>query len=251
MDQPFSAIAKEIQWLWPDSFSNNKYVIMVGWRGGGSSCWDGRESGWTVLCDQVQSQLLEQSCRIFCESILSCAGKTCPPGYSWSAAYSASECLPFLCAVWAWSCCQLQTVANTRWGLNNRSLNIGLLFLISSSVFFGLCVESIVVTTIREMSDKTYALAFCGPWELWDVKLSARSASSAVEHLLCGNQNREKGVATFVDLYQAQESCYERIRCTCKQACRERCKCSKAAFCAHPSAYATRQGLLTGKGQLR
>ena len=35
MHQPFSAIAKEIQWLWPDSFSNNKYVIMVGWRGGG------------------------------------------------------------------------------------------------------------------------------------------------------------------------------------------------------------------------
>ena len=29
MDQPFSAIAKEIQWLWPDSFSNNKYVVMI------------------------------------------------------------------------------------------------------------------------------------------------------------------------------------------------------------------------------
>ena len=30
MDQPLSAIAKEIQRLWPDSFSNNKYVIMKG-----------------------------------------------------------------------------------------------------------------------------------------------------------------------------------------------------------------------------
>ena len=42
------------------------------------------------------------------------------------------------------------------------------------------------------------------PWRFaldhvnYDVKLSARSAS-AVEHLLCGNQNRGKGVATFVD----------------------------------------------------
>ena len=48
-----------------------------------------------------------------------------------------------------------------------------------------------------------------------------------------------------------QESCYERIRCTCKQVCRERGKCFKAACCAQPCAYATRQGFLTGKGQLR
>ena len=40
-----------------------------------------------------------------------------------------------------------------RWRLNNRGLNTGLLFLISSSVSFGLCVEFVVVTTIREMSD--------------------------------------------------------------------------------------------------
>ena len=33
MDQPLPAIAKEIQWLWPDSFSDNKYVIMIGGRG--------------------------------------------------------------------------------------------------------------------------------------------------------------------------------------------------------------------------
>jgi len=31
------------------------------------------------------------------------------------------------------------------------------------------------------------------------VNCSARSTSSAVEHLLCGKQNRGKGVATFVD----------------------------------------------------
>ena len=40
-----------------------------------------------------------------------------------------------------------------RWRLNNRGLNSGLLFLISSSVSFGLYVEFVVVTTIREMSD--------------------------------------------------------------------------------------------------
>ena len=40
MDQPLPAIAKEIQWLWSDSFSNNKYVIMTRgwvWVGVGSS----------------------------------------------------------------------------------------------------------------------------------------------------------------------------------------------------------------------
>ena len=82
-------------------------------EGGLTSCWDGPENGWMVLGGQVQSQLLERCCRIFCESILSCENKTCPPGYSCSAAYSAAECLPFLCGVWAWSCCQLRTVINT------------------------------------------------------------------------------------------------------------------------------------------
>ena len=31
MDQPLPAVAKEIQWLWPDSFSNNNIVIMIRW----------------------------------------------------------------------------------------------------------------------------------------------------------------------------------------------------------------------------
>ena len=29
MGQPLSAKAKEIKWLWLDSFGNNKYVIMI------------------------------------------------------------------------------------------------------------------------------------------------------------------------------------------------------------------------------
>ena len=39
MDQPVSAVAKEIQWLWPDSFSNNKYVIMIGGEVCVGVCW--------------------------------------------------------------------------------------------------------------------------------------------------------------------------------------------------------------------
>ena len=35
MGQPLSAIAKEIQWLWLASFSNNKDVTMMGGGGGG------------------------------------------------------------------------------------------------------------------------------------------------------------------------------------------------------------------------
>ena len=31
MDQPLPAIAKEIQWLWSDSLSNNNIVIMIRW----------------------------------------------------------------------------------------------------------------------------------------------------------------------------------------------------------------------------
>ena len=79
----------------------------------GSSYWDGRENGWMVLGGQVQSQLLEQCCRNFCESILSCEDKTCPPGYRCCTAYSAADCLPFLYGVWAWSCCHLGTVTHT------------------------------------------------------------------------------------------------------------------------------------------
>ena len=56
MDQPLPAIAKEIQWLWPDSFSNNKYVIMIGGRGkggGGHTEMAGRmvEWYWVAKCN--------------------------------------------------------------------------------------------------------------------------------------------------------------------------------------------------------
>ena len=92
------------------------------------------------------------SCRIFVKA--SCEEKTCPPGYSCFIKSGCIFCiLPFLCAVWAWSCCKIRTVTNTGWRLNNRSLNTGLLFLISSSVSFGLCVEYVVVTIVREMSN--------------------------------------------------------------------------------------------------
>ena len=39
MDHPLSAITKEIQWLWPDSFSKQQICDNDGvWGGGGASC---------------------------------------------------------------------------------------------------------------------------------------------------------------------------------------------------------------------
>ena len=59
------------------------------------------------------------------------------------------------CLMWSLSLIVLSALDSNRHRvrLNNRSLNIGLLFLISSCVSFGLRVEFVVVTTIREMSD--------------------------------------------------------------------------------------------------
>ena len=56
MEQPLPAIAKEIQWLRPDSFSNNKYVIMIGRAGKGGGCHTemaGRmvERFWVAKCN--------------------------------------------------------------------------------------------------------------------------------------------------------------------------------------------------------
>ena len=207
----------------------------VGGGEGGYSCSDGWESGWMVLGGQVQSQLLQHCCTSFVKASYLLRTRH---GHQVTAA--ALHILQPSFFVWSLSLIMLSARNSDkhRWRLNYHSLNAGLLFLISSSVSSGLCVEFIVVTTKCEI----HALAFCfGPCELWDIKLSARSASSAVEHFLCGKQNREKGMATFVDcLPQAQESCYEQIRCTCKQACRGRCKCFKAACCAQPYAYAVR-----------
>ena len=89
---------------------------------------------------------------------------------------------------------------------------------------------------------------------LWTIRCQTLSSLGFFCHgaFVVWKPNRGKGVVTFVDyLPQCQESCYEQIRCTCKQVCRERCKCFKAACCAHPCAYAARQGFLTGKRQLR
>ena len=104
------------KWLWPDLFSNNKYVTMIGWAGGGgwggSSCWDGHsvEWFWVSKCNHSCWNSVAES---FVKASYLAKTKICPPGYSRSATYSATECLPFLCRVWAWSCYQLQTVANT------------------------------------------------------------------------------------------------------------------------------------------
>ena len=76
------------------------------------SCWDGLESGWMVMGGQEHSQLLKQCCRIFCESKDKDLART-RHAHQVTEAYSAAECLPFLCAVWAWSCCRLRTVTNT------------------------------------------------------------------------------------------------------------------------------------------
>ena len=88
---------------------------------------------------------------------------------------------------------------------------------------------------------------------LWTIRCQTLSSLGFFCHgaFVVWKPNRGKGMVTFVDyLSQCQESCYEQIRCTCKQVFRERCKCFKAACCAQPCAYATRQGFLTGKGQL-
>ena len=97
MDQLLSAIAKEIQWLWSDSFSNNKYVIMTGGWGWGlhvEMAWRVVEWCWVARCNHnCWNSVAEFFVKVSCED------KKCPPGYSCSAAYSAAECLPFLCAV--------------------------------------------------------------------------------------------------------------------------------------------------------
>ena len=56
MAQPLSATAREIQWLWPDSFCN-KFVILT-WEG--AEGWGGLHvemTGTVVLNSQVQSHI--------------------------------------------------------------------------------------------------------------------------------------------------------------------------------------------------
>ena len=175
--------------------TTHNYLIMIGGGTGGLHVeMAGRVVEWFWVA--VQSQLLEQCCKIFCESILSCEDKTCPPGYRCDAAYSAADCLPFLCGVWAWSCCQLRAVT-PQMEIEQPALVLEIQLCILRRMHWVRCGDC----------NPWNVQAFCfGPCELWDVKLSARSALSAVEHFLCGKQNRGKCVPTFVDyLPQALE----------------------------------------------
>ena len=144
------------------------------------------------------------------------------------------------------------------WRLKNRSLNIG-----SCSWFPALCPSFCALSSLWWLPSvkcptKCMPCRFALDRVNYEMSSLQLAQLSDAEHLLCGKQNRGKGVSTFVDYRtQAQESCYERIRCTWKQVRRGRCKCFKAACCAQPCAYvvrtvtASRQGFLTGKEQLR
>ena len=80
VDQLLSAIAKEIQWLWSDSFSNNKYVIMTGGWGWGlhvEMAWRVVEWCWVARCNHnCWNSVAEFFVKV------SCKDKKCPPGYS-------------------------------------------------------------------------------------------------------------------------------------------------------------------------
>ena len=72
-------------------------------------------SGWPSAITTAEK--VEQCCIIFCERILSCEDKICPTGYSCSAAYSAGQCLPFLCGVWTSEKWQTQFEQQQYWAL--------------------------------------------------------------------------------------------------------------------------------------
>ena len=114
MDQPLSAIAKEIQWLWPDSFSNNNYVIMIGVGGGSGGVFMFEMAGrvvewfWVAKCNHNYWNSVAESFVKAC-----CLAKT---RHAHQVTAESLHILHlsfyFLCAVWAWSCCQLRTVTN-------------------------------------------------------------------------------------------------------------------------------------------
>ena len=155
MDQPLSAIAKEIQWLWPDSFSNNKYVIMTGGGGGRGGVfmliWSGEclnGSGWpnaittagTVLQNLLWRHLILQ-------------GKDMPT-------LLQLQCYIFCSRLPSFFTCSLSPIMLSapnsdkhRMEIEQQQFKYWALVLDFSSVSFGLCVEFVVVTTIREMSD--------------------------------------------------------------------------------------------------
>ena len=112
MDQPLPAVAKEIQWLWPDSFSNNKYVVMIEMAGRvvewfwvasyNNNCWN------SVADSLVKVSYLPRTTH---------------------AHQVTAEALHILQQSAFLSYVQFdRTVTHTGWRLNNRNLNTRLLF---------------------------------------------------------------------------------------------------------------------------
>ena len=136
------------------SVTTNMWSLLGGWGGGRGlhAVMTGRvvEWFWMAKCNHNCWNSIAVS---FVKA--SCEDKTCPLGYSSSAAYSGAECLPFLCAVWAWSCCQLRTNSDKhRWRLNNCCLNTALV------LDFQLCVLQLV------------RWVCCGDYHPWNVQLN-------------------------------------------------------------------------------
>ena len=165
--------------------------------------------------------------RIFCESIFSCEDKTYPPGYNCSAAYSAAICLPFLCPVWAWSCCQSEQW-QTQTETEQPQFKYWALVLDFQLCVLRLCIQFVVVSTIRTGNVRLNLGPGVLLWSsrtMWCQTLSSlsffRGSFFCVE-----NKTEEKAWRCLCGLSTpSSRSCYERIRCTCKQVCRGRCKC--------------------------
>ena len=160
MDQSLPTIAKRYSGCGLTRLvTTNNYVIMIGGGGSGVGLGSGvfmlrwpREwlngSGWpsaiTTAGTVLQNHLWKH---------LILWGQDMPTRLHLQRCIFCSRVPSFL--MWSLNMIMLSSRNSDthRWRLNNRSLNTGLLFLISSSVSFGLCVEFVVVTTIREMSD--------------------------------------------------------------------------------------------------
>ena len=125
IDQPLSATAVEIQWLWPDSFSNNKYVIMIG-EGGLHVEMTGRvvEWFWMAKCNHNCWNSVAES--FVKASYL--ARQDMPTRLQLQRCILCSGMPSFL--IWSLNLIMLSAPnsGKHRWRLNNRSLNTGLDF---------------------------------------------------------------------------------------------------------------------------
>ena len=93
MDQLLFTIAKEILWLWLNSFGKNKYVIMIGGLNVELATFKSLvvvEWFWMAKCSHNCWSCITWFCKIFCESILQGQGDSCS---------TACLCIPFLCGV--------------------------------------------------------------------------------------------------------------------------------------------------------